>query len=237
MDARIALSGTSPPSPQRVLTFPAEEVRSVDFRGQEVVYLQMPIVRYGFAVDALVKACNGDTQSRQPLLDGVPRALTMRENFIARLMDPSLQGVYLDSCAGIAYSSADADAFKLAPVCPELMRMPPNSNSSALPCDYTTFTGIPLRKSGANSHSHLDRDQFLSHEGWFTLLEGDRDLMNASADAMYGGARRKAFGFPLWNSVPSDQIHRVFVDGFSNYSRAGGCNHLSDVRFLRIVQR
>jgi len=209
---------------------------SVDFRGQNVLYIKMPTARYGTALKNLRRACEEDKDSRQPLLDGIPRPLTLKESFIARIMQPELWNVYLDTIVGIAYSAEDKNKFKINPICRELAGLSESFDGSYLPINYTGFNGVELDKREALYNKLLSREQFLApHPAWYAALEGDIDLMRAIADHVYTESRRSVLRFYLYDNPQEDQLRHLFVND-SDYSGAvGSYNLYNDCRFLRVT--
>jgi len=210
---------------------------SVDFRGQNVHYIKMPTASYGSALKNLRDACAEDKNSKQPLLDGIPRPLTLKEIFIARIMQHELWDVFLDPIGGIAYSSQDKNMFKINQVCRELAGLSEGFDRSYLPIDYNGFNGVELDRRNALYDQLLTREQFLApHPAWHVALEGDTDLMRAIADKVYIGQRRRGLGFYLFGNPQEDQLRHLFVDyiGYSSGAFGGG-NLIYNCRFLRVI--
>ena len=202
---------------------------SVDFRGQNVHYIEMPTASYGSALKNLRDACAEDKNSKQPLLDGIPRPLTLKESFIARIMQPELWNVYLDTLLGVAYSSQDKNKFKINQVCRELAGLSEGVDRSYLPIDYNGFNGIELDRRNALYNRLLTREQFLApHPAWYAALEGDTDLMKAIADHVYTEQRRSALGFVLCDAPQKDQLRHLCVDSIDNNSNADSYYDLVD---------
>jgi len=210
---------------------------SHNFEGQNVRYIVLPTKStYGQSVDALVKACQDDRLSVQPVAFGKQRPLSFLEIYIARKMNEDLWNTSFDTCMGIAYSKDDSNKFKVSPICKELIGIPNSHNTAGLPVVYNDFNGVELdRREGTFNALFTSRDQLMASQFYDVAFEENSAIKEYAAKKMFDDFKyRNAFGIWLLNSVNEDQVRGVWVGNRDFSSDASGnVNLSSSSRFLR----
>ena len=216
-------------------------------------YILMPQTStYALGVDALVKACQAESNSAHPQFprdDGsrIYRPLTFKEDIEARVNDYEsntgkderlrLFNRWLNSCTAVVYK-AGTTKFKIIPLSPELVTLPEDFSDAYFPIDYDAIAGTELDRNGAVYNTLLAKSDVLDHPAWRAAVEDDVDLLRTYADIVFTErSADKQMAFWTRNQPANDELRALYVYYLDNYSYAIGNNNLNNVgSFLRVAQ-
>lgn len=191
----------------------------------------------------------------QPFHNGIYRPFTFEENCRARLKQPDLFYVFLDSCTVIAYKK-NSSMFKIIQISDDIIRLPKGDKQKFLPCDYDAIKVedgvVELNSQNALYNERLTEAQALTHEGWAKLIPNKNTRENYIKQTYklireqypiennhwrYNNASELiAMAFYILRNLKQDQMRALFVNSLSNNSLANGSyNLISNGRLARVA--